>query len=466
MNFNFKKIASALSSALMVSSTVALAAAANYPAPFVSNGRADVAIVVGDNAATTDSNVAAAALSADLSTHFASQGGSRGTSTPTPSGESYPLFTTSSQLFLNSTLNTARDTLTDQQLPTLLEDGTLEGDSSYTYEQRIVLGSNPQVTFAQMPTSNDDPTVGISISTSASTSPVYNSSLIFDGNANFTHADTIGEDFEIFGQKYTVGAGTTTTKLVLLKSSQTIDLASDTNPTASVDIDGVAYTVELVSATDSSATIRVTDSTGRTDRKEINEASSKKILGLEVSVDLADENNNRVTASISVGSDRVTLQDGTAVKIGSDEDTIDGTNVKFYLANGTTTTYTGAIGKIDFQVAADDSDRDAIFEGQSFTDPIFGSFRIDFTGLNIPLDDTENRETIDVSNSGNDKMTVRFQSADSNEPNNVNYVYNRTTAEGGGQILADNNGNGIRVAEKALVNKSQYFVFADRKSVV
>jgi hypothetical protein len=38
----------------MLSSTVALAAAANYPAPFVSNGVADVAVVYGANAAQTD----------------------------------------------------------------------------------------------------------------------------------------------------------------------------------------------------------------------------------------------------------------------------------------------------------------------------------------------------------------------------------------------------------------------------
>ena len=41
----FRKIGSVLASAAMLTSTVALAAAANFPGPYVANGAADVAIV-------------------------------------------------------------------------------------------------------------------------------------------------------------------------------------------------------------------------------------------------------------------------------------------------------------------------------------------------------------------------------------------------------------------------------------
>ena len=128
-----------------------------------------------------------------------------------------------------------------------------------------------------MPTSDDDPKAGISFSTSLSTNPLYNATLTFESNVNFTHADSVGENIELFGQKFTVGAATTTTKLVLLKSSQTIDLSSDGNPSTTVTVEGKEYTVELVAATDSSATIKVTDSSGSADTKEISESASKKI---------------------------------------------------------------------------------------------------------------------------------------------------------------------------------------------
>jgi hypothetical protein len=55
MRFSFKKIGSVLASTAMLSSTIALAAAASFPAPFVTSSGADVAIVHGGaNAAYTD----------------------------------------------------------------------------------------------------------------------------------------------------------------------------------------------------------------------------------------------------------------------------------------------------------------------------------------------------------------------------------------------------------------------------
>jgi len=53
MKINFKKIVSVLATTVMLGSTVAFAAAA-YPEPFVKNGAADAALVVGANAAATD----------------------------------------------------------------------------------------------------------------------------------------------------------------------------------------------------------------------------------------------------------------------------------------------------------------------------------------------------------------------------------------------------------------------------
>lgn len=450
----------------MMGTTVAIAAAANYPMPFVSGSTADVAVVVGDNA--TADLTAAATLSADLSTRFAASGG-HVTQTQVDPDRSFPLFTSSSQLFLNNTVNAVRTTVTDADLPSVLAEGTFDGvsglsSSSTQFTHKIVIGDNPVITFAKMPTSSDDPSIGVSFSTNPSTTPLYNATITFDQNVNFTHADSIGEDINLFGQKFTVGAGTSTNKLVLLKSSQTVDLASDTNPSASVTVEGEAYTVELVAATDTSATIKVTKSDGSSDTKEISESSSKTIKGVEVSVDRADENNFRLTATVSVGSNRLTLQDGTALKTGSDEDTIDGTQVEFYLANGTGTSYPGAIGRIDVQVAAPDSDKDAIFPGNAFVDPVFGTFKFDFTGISTPADDTSDRELIKVQSSGNDKMEVTFADHSRNEKT-ISFVYNKTTVEGvtpgsglGGMILADSDGDPIRVVELTMANKSQYVV--------
>lgn len=457
--YKLKKIASLFASALTIGSTFGVAMAANYPSPFVSGGSADVAVVYGAAGANTDL-VAATDINADLTGRLitTSTGGSGGTTT-TVDGEAFPLFTSSSELFLNSTLNSVRSILTDSELPTLLEDGTLETYSSIDYQQKVNIG--PQViTFAQMPSSDDDPQIGISIGTSPSSSPVYNLTIDFDENVNFTHSDSVGETLDLFGQRFTVGAATTNTKLVLLRSSQTVDLSSDNSPSATVTVDGEEYTVELVAASDTSATIKITDSAGNSDSKEVSESSSKKIRGLEVAVDRADENNFRLTATVSVGSNKLVLEDNNAVKVGADETTLDGTYVRFYLTNGTSTTSTHTIGKLVFQSAAEDTDEDAITMETPFVDPIFGTLKVDFTGVSEPLD-SDSREMIEVTTSGNDRMDLKLQSHDASEPKSITWVYNRSDSYGGGMDLADNGGDPFVVREMGAVNRSQYVAIYD-----
>ncbi|MBU3913434.1 MAG: hypothetical protein KKE50_05065, partial [Nanoarchaeota archaeon] len=77
MKFNFRKIASVFASVVMLGSTVGIAAAANYPAPFVSGGAADVAIIYGNNAAFSDGLAAGeiqSSLQFELGTQTASGG--------------------------------------------------------------------------------------------------------------------------------------------------------------------------------------------------------------------------------------------------------------------------------------------------------------------------------------------------------------------------------------------------------
>jgi hypothetical protein len=458
--FKFKKIASVLASTIMLTSTVALAAAANYPAPFVKDGSANAAIVYGTSNVGYTDLVAVADIMANLNSKVI---GSTTTTPATVEGEAYELFTSSSPLMLNSTLDSVRQTISSSHLPTVLADGTFETTTNIEYAQRIILGSTPKLEFKQQPTSDNDPTLGFSLSTTPSTGYIYNATVTFNSNVNFTHADSIGETIDLFGQRYTVSGATTSTKLILLRQSQTLSLTSSGELSAEVTVDGKTYTVELVSATDTDARIKVTDSSGNSDTKTVAEDNSKTIQGLEVGLTFANEDTalNRIQADLTVGASRVTLQDGSAVKYGTDDTTMEGTQVEFEYANGTQSSYPGAIGKIIFQVTASDSDEDAFLIGDSFTDPIFGSFKVDFSNINAPLDSTTDRETFSIKNSGSDKMTLNIQSHDGTEAKTIYWAYNKSDAPGAVMTLADNNKNRIVVAEMGAANKSDYVVLSN-----
>src|SRR3989344_4148207 len=174
MKFSFKKIATILTSAVMLGSTVGLAAAASYPAPFVTSGTANGAVVAGNAAATSDW---AAAIDLGQSLSALSTSSSSSTS-GSVTGEAAALFTSGTKLYLNDTLNLVRSSLTDSQLPTVLKDGSFSGNVDATYTQTIDVGFNPRVTFAKQPSTSNDPLYALTTSTSAA-NYIYNSSVTF-----------------------------------------------------------------------------------------------------------------------------------------------------------------------------------------------------------------------------------------------------------------------------------------------
>lgn len=442
MRFNFKKISAIGASILLTGMSMGVAAAAAYPSPFVSDdGVGDVAIVYGSNAKPTD-QVAATNIKEALSEYVKKE-------KVTVEGESYPLYTSSSKIYMNDSIATAgRATLTKTELPNLLADGTFEGDVTADYTQTIKIGSYPQLVFGKHPTSDDEPTVAIILSTSTS-SPVYNLTVTFDQAVNFTDSDSIGESLNLFGREYTVGAGTTANKLYLYESSETIELSiGGTEPSSkTVTVNGETYTVTLTGATSSSATIKVTDSEGNSQEKTINVDDSKKVQGIDIAVNIAQSSQATSTerAQITVGANKILLQDGSKVKQGSDEDSIDGTLVTISGDNW------GACTGFTISVAAESTSSDAIVKGGEFVDPVFGTVSLVFSSLA----GDEDRETIKISPS-TDKAKIEFTDHEGNSKEIYWYYNDSATAR-----LADSDDSGndeFKLLEGTKVNVTQYVV--------
>lgn len=454
MVFNFKKIASVASSGLMMSATLALAAAANYPAPFVQNGHADVAIVVGESAASSDLS-SATALTSDLATTFAAQGGqSQGSTTIT--GENFPLFTSSTEIYLNDSVNTARTTLDDTNLPMILADSDFSGNVDSDITQTITLPSASRVLFGQEPTSDDDPTIFVNLGTSSS-NVVYNTTVTFDQAVNLTHSDSEGESMVLFGKEWTVGTDTDATTLVLYQSSERIPLSlggSSPTPSTTVTVDGMSFTIELLAASDTSATVRVTDSAGNSRTKEIDEDESSKVNGVEVAVAYSDESEATgvVSAEIIVGSNKITLKNGENVKVGSDEESLDGTSVSFNAGT------VPALTSFTISVFSDDSDEDALIAGGSFHDPVWGTFDLRFTEVSNALDSSD-RDEIVVESAGDDRMKISMTDHQENE-GSFEWVNNETQSMR--LAYGDQAKEVIRVRELAPLNRSMYVVVGNQ----
>jgi len=451
MKFNFRKIASVIASAVMIGSTLGTALAANYPAPFVSGGTADGAIVVTSGTHTG----AAVDWDAAVGLQTALQGLVTSTTSTTSAaitGEAAGLFSGGTKLYINDTLNSIKTVLTKSDLPTVLADGSFSGNVDATSTFTIDIGSNPKITWAKQPTSSDDPNFALATTTSAANF-IYSSVITFNKAINFTHADSEGQTITLFGQKYTIGSATDSTNLVLLKSAEKVDLSSDANPSQQVTIEGKTYTVELVSASDTSATIKVTDSAGTSDSREVSEAASKKINGITIAVINADENNLKLTASVVAGSDKITLTDGSSVAVGEEDTAIDGTNVEF--TGGPT-----AMTKIAVNVSAADSDHDAIKQGTSFVDPVFRNFKLDFAGLNIPDNNSTARESIAFTTSSVDKEQITFTDY---RGLTKTQVFAKNTTAIGTKLMADDDYHNITVLERQPIHYQEYVIVGNEE---
>ena len=449
MKFNFRKIASTIASTAMLGSTVALAAAANFPAPFVSNGVADVAIVYGNNLDLS----AVTEISTALSTALA---GGAGGSAAAASVDAYPLYTSSTPLQLNNSLNSVRTSVTEGNLPSILSDTEFSGNVDAEAQFQIVLGTNPRVIFAREPTTGIDPSAGLFYSTTAA-NYLYNATVTFDKAVALNHTDSEGESISLFGADYTISSATDDDSLVLFKSAETLYLSAGSTtsvPSQTVVVEDETYTIELVAASDTSATVKVTNSAGLSDQKEINEAASKKILGIEVAVNTADESTatNTIQAEILVGANRLTLEDGNEVKLGTDNTAIDGTQVDF--VTGSTT---GVMTQFTVQVFAPDGSTDFLGTGDEFVDPVFGSFRLVFEGLAVDIEDVDDREEISIDPSGTDMGAITFTDWQGDTLTSWEWLNNKSGSYPQ-SVLADNDGWPLNVRELAQINESGFAV--------
>ncbi len=374
----FKKISAIAVSALMIGMTAGVAAAANYPSPFVVGSTANVAIVYGTGAGVDPSDLVQAGFIED---NLAS---SLGTTGGTPSGDNVLLAEGSDNLNINNTWGTFVGTVDDEDLSTLLADGTyIAGDNDeFNYEQTISLGT-PELTHFRdsdyeslVGLSTRTPVIGFKIS---SNTYILNYTIDFlsdvtsDVDANLRMEDIEGSDFPLMGKTYYVSEmanGSSNSyfgKTILLDSAAIGNVKEGETATVS----GKSVTIEWI---DEDEVVFMVDG-------ERVPASGKLVKGNSYKLDdgsylgVRDVTKLAVSgevggASFSIGTGKLELNHGQDIKL--NDDTI--TGIKGHLWKSS-----GKLDKITIQWKTDE---ESFLSPQSeLTMPGFGAVKFSMNEL-------------------------------------------------------------------------------------
>jgi len=430
-----KKVVAMGAGASMLGATVLGAMAADlsdYPAPFVSGGQFNALIVVGANSRSIDTIGAV-----DIATGLQAAGsGAATTSTSTTvavSGESASLNSGGDKIYIADVLNEHVTTITDNELPTTLADGSFEDNSGTEtdYQQQINIGATPAFTYGDSGNDLDDPELIIALGTST-TNFIYEWDLTFDTTLDFTDNDVQGENIEIGGIEYTVSSTSTNIEIVLLGGANEVSLAVGEE----VTVGGNTVRVEGVGNDGANDQLTLTVN-GETD--EIQEGTSQNVGGVDVfakTVAVFNTEANPGYAVIQVGSDEIHLIDGGEVQLGkSSSDTIEGTEV----------TITGAVDRIQIAITAEDNDFDHLSVGDSFVDPVFGTVKLTFADAV----NTEGNE-IELFSSEDDTLGVTFEDESGDEAS-IEFIDVAATP-----VLADAEGDVIIVVEGQSATEDDY----------
>lgn len=458
MRINFKKISALGTSFLLGLTTLGFAAAANYPAPFIQGSTADVAVVVGEGALGLD-YVYATNLYSDLQAR--ARGGSDGTPVSVE-GEAASLNAGSDLLYLNDELNENVDSVSSDDLPSILMDGTFTDDdgTDYEYEQTIAITSGATFAFGNSGSDLDNPALMINLPTSTA-APIYNSTITFNKAVNFSDTDSEGESLMLFGKSYTVGTATDTDTLVLLGGSDTETV--NIGETKSLQTGDETLEVTLNGISD--ATTPVASITVNGETKTFTEGQTKTFAGGDVDVFVktvfrTGENVGHI--EVQVGADKLTLENADSVKIGADDDDVDGTLV--YITGGVT-----AMTKLVVAVAATDNDLDHLLVGEEFMDPVFGSFNVKFQSVeNGPalegrVDTSSDRGMLSIEVGGNRELLIEATDANGNTKQ-IPFTYQNVTQDDNSKAVELVEGDALSEDEYTILNSgnNHYFIQVTR----
>jgi hypothetical protein len=392
-------------------------------------------VVVGDTAAASDV-VGAIDVASALAQQVTKEVAVPGVSVATLTG-GVSLDTADTKLYLGDVVGKAKNTLTSNDLPTLLASGSVEdeGGTKYEYSQYLSFptsspsGTNTYaITYDQEYVGGGlkDPVYKIILGTSQPpTNYLVRAWVSFNKPLNASKA--VGKEIKLFGKSFTISSETDNTKLVLFGVSGKETIQAGESKT--ITVGGVSHTVKVIGVIDSKSAVIEVDGV----QKEVVEGNTYDFAGTSVYVSdvfyvkVPQETGYVV---VSIGADRYVLQQGYAIKQGSsgNEVEIKGTKVATLDPQNLST--------LEIYFDGYSSDTGYIKAGSAFTVPVFG-FKVAYNGpASIPS------ETITISPGGTSYYQLSFTDK-FGKSGTITWAYHSNS----GDILADSNGDEIAVVE-------------------
>ena len=396
MKFNFKKISAITGSLLLAGMSVAIpVAAANYPAPFVAGGSADVAIVYGTGAGVSYLDaIHSGNIQTDLQSYMGGSGS--GTGSSVTGGDSVQFTKASTKWQLGKSLRDVKSTsITDDDMPNLLADGTFTDDDNddFDFTQKIQVANITLNMFEDNDYATDEPTVGIKISSGAN---VLNYTLDFTENPLFKDLPTT--DLSLMGKTYYVlSVASTNLTLTLLDSAEDTILVEGETAT----ISGHTVSVDFISSSEVILNIDG-ESTNTLEESETQKLSDGSYVGIK---DILYNTKEGTLSSVefSIGKGKLVLTEGEDVEL--NEDSVDDLSVSINGGGAVATTLTSIM------IQWDADDELFITPDSEITMPGFETLKMSMADMYYPAE-----EELEVEHSGKTNMVLaNFPLDDSTE---------------------------------------------------
>jgi hypothetical protein len=437
-------------SAVMLGATIGFAATlADYPSPFIEDGRVNTLVVVGERAATAD-----VVGAINLAARLGSEVGIEGTCPACPAVEGVTTLRGGVQIasdalkpFINTEFDTVKSTITSTDLPDLLGTKTFtdKDGTTITYYEQILLG-NQKVLYGKG-TDFTNPDLYVSFSSS---NP-YTLKILFIGGLDLSKVDSTTK-ITLFGKEYKFGSGTNATaeiiELYSATGATTLTL-DEVGESQTVTVGDKTLTFELKGWSPDGTKAFLYVNGAPTSPYGWEEGSTYTVSGVKVYV--SDVSLVRTgaqaeygTVTLFVGTDKIVMKDNYFEK--NDEQL---PNVDVSISSSA-----GKVNSIEISVAPDIETY--MKDGETFTDPVFGSFKFSLNGLTPGLK-SATRDLIKVEKSGTNKVKLTFTNKEG-----TTYSFNIFYNDGSSWSMSyDGSHKVIAKSEDTAVSLGDYVILSD-----